>query len=295
MTINATERRTAVRERYARAATTGDGCCGPSDCGAPSTSPGGSGATATATTTSVADEISCAVGYDQDELSRVPEGANLGLGCGNPVALASLAPGETVLDLGSGAGFDCFLAAERVGPTGKVIGVDMTPEMVEKARANALSGGFANVEFRLGEIEALPVADATVDAVISNCVLNLSADRPRVLAETMRVLRPGGRVMVSDLVSDRPMPDFVGNSRESLVGCLPVGIAEYQADLAAAGFTAIGVDKRQRYPSEHILSDPRVQEVIRRDPARAAEVHSFVDAIYGGTIQAVKPGSTKEG
>ena len=295
MTINAAERRTAVRERYARAATTGDGCCGPSDCGAPSNDPGGSGAKATATTTTIADEISCAVGYDQDELSRVPEGANLGLGCGNPVALASLAPGETVLDLGSGAGFDCFLAAERVGPTGRVIGVDMTPEMVEKARANALRGGFANVEFRLGEIEALPVADAGVDAVISNCVLNLSADRPRVLAEAMRVLKPGGRVMISDLVSDRPIPDFVANSRESLVGCLPVGIAEYRADLAAAGFTAIGVDKRQRYPSEHILSDPRVQEVIRRDPAREAEVHSFVESIHGGTIQAVKPGDTKEG
>jgi len=295
MTINATERRAAVRERYARAATTGDGCCGPSDCGVPSSAPGGNSATATAVPTSIADEISCAVGYDQDELSRVPEGANLGLGCGNPVALASLAPGETVLDLGAGAGFDCFLAAERVGPTGRVIGVDMTPEMVEKARANALSGGFANVEFRLGEIEALPMADASVDAVISNCVLNLSADRPRVLAETMRVLRPGGRVMISDLVSDRPMPDFVANSKESLVGCLPVGIVEYRADLAAAGFTAIGVDKRQRYPSEHILSDPRVQEVIRRDPAREAEVHSFVQSIHGGTIQAVKPGDTREG
>ncbi|MYA43594.1 MAG: arsenite methyltransferase [Gemmatimonadetes bacterium] len=298
MTINATERRTAVRERYARAATTGDGCCGPSDCGAPSNGPDPTAATATAapaSPTTTADEISCAVGYDQDELSRVPEGANLGLGCGNPVALASLAPGETVLDLGSGAGFDCFLAAERVGPTGRVVGVDMTPEMLEKARANALSGGFANVEFRLGEIEALPVADASVDAIISNCVLNLSADRPRVLAEAMRVLRPSGRVMISDLVSDRPMPDFVANSQESLVGCLPVGIAEYQADLAAAGFTAIGVEKRQRYPSEHILSDPRVQEVIRRDPALAAEVHSFVESIHGGTIQAVRPGGTKEG
>lgn len=294
MTISATERRAAVRERYARAATTGDGCCGPSDCGAPSNGPDGTAATAAAATTAIADEISCAVGYDQDELGRVPEGANLGLGCGNPVAMASLSPGETVLDLGSGAGFDCFLAAERVGPAGSVIGVDMTPEMVEKARANALNGGFANVEFRLGEIEALPVADASVDAVISNCVLNLSADRPRVLAETMRVLRPGGRVMISDLVSDRPMPDFVASSKESLVGCLPVGIAEYQADLAAAGFTAIGVDKRQRYPSEHILSDPRVQEVIRRDPAREAEVHSFVESIYGGTIQAAKPGGTKE-
>ena len=289
MTINATERRTAVRERYARAATTGDGCCGPSDCGSSSTTAAGLAAVATA------DEISCAVGYDQDELGSVPEGANLGLGCGNPVALASLAPGETLLDLGSGAGFDCFLAAERVGPTGKVIGVDMTPEMVERARANALEAGYANVEFRLGEIEALPVADDSVDAVISNCVLNLSADRPRVLAEAMRVLRPGGRVMISDLVSDRPMPDFVASSRESLVGCLPVGIGEYEADLAAAGFTGIGIDKRQRYPSEHILADPQVQEVLRREPAREAEVQAFVESIHGGAIQAVKPGRREGG
>ena len=165
-----------------------------------------------------ADEISCAVGYDRDELDRVPEGANLGLGCGNPVALASLVAGETVLDLGSGAGFDCFLAAERVGPRGRVIGVDMTPEMVERARANALKGGFANVEFRLGEIEALPVADGIADIVISNCVLNLSPDRPRVLAEALRALKPGGRVMISDLVSDHLVPDFVATSKDSLVG-----------------------------------------------------------------------------
>lgn len=266
MTITATERRAAVRERYARAAVTGDGCCGPTD------------------------EIGCAVGYDRDELDRVPEGANLGLGCGNPVALASLVPGETVLDLGSGGGFDCFLAAERVGPAGRVIGVDMTPEMVERARANALKGGFANVEFRLGEIEALPVADGIADAVISNCVLNLSANRRRVLAEAMRALRPAGRVMISDLVSDHPMPDYIADSKDSLVGCLPVRIAEYEADLAAAGFTDIRVEKRQRYLTGHVLADPRVQAVIRREPAREAEVRAFVESIHSGSIQAVKPG-----
>ena len=287
MTLDATERRTAVRERYARAAATGDACCEPAN-GDPSAA--GSAATACATKTT-ADEISCAVGYDQDELDRAPEGANLGLGCGNPVALASLAPGETVLDLGSGAGFDCFLAAERVGPEGRVIGVDMTPDMVELARANALKSGFANVEFRLGEIEALPVADGVADIVISNCVLNLSANRPRVLAETMRALRPGGRVMISDLVSDRPMPDFIAHSKESLVGCLPVRIAEYKADLAAAGFTDIRVEKQQRYPSEHILADPQVQAVIRREPARKAEIHAFVESIHGGAICATKPES----
>jgi len=284
MTINTTERRAAVRERYARAAVTGDSCCGPTDCGPSAANTSATGGVATPTAT----EMGCSVGYDEDELASLPQGANLGLGCGNPVALASLAPGETVLDLGSGAGIDCFLAAERVGPEGRVIGVDMTPEMVERARANALKVGVVNVEFRLGEIEALPVADASVDAVISNCVLNLSADRPRVLAEAMRVLRPGGRVMISDLVSSRPMPDFVANSKESLVGCLPVRIAEYEADLAAAGFTGIRLEKRQRYPSGHILADPQVQEVVRRNPAREAEVRDFAQSIHGGTIQAVK-------
>ena len=282
--MNATERRTAVRERYARAAVTGDTCCGPTDC---SPSAADTAATATAAPTTAA-EIGCAVGYDETELSSVPEGANLGLGCGNPVALASLAAGETVVDLGSGAGFDCFLAAERVGPEGRVIGVDMTPEMLERARENARKGGYGNVEFRLGEIEALPVPDASVDVVISNCVLNLSGDRPRVLAEVRRVLKPGGRAMISDLVSDRPVPDFVAASKESLVACLPVPVREYEEDLAAAGLAEISVEPRQRYPAD-ILGDPQVQAVIRRDPAREQEVRDFVESIHGGTIRAVKP------
>lgn len=302
MTIDAAERRAAVRERYARAATTGGGCCGPSsdeaplDSAVPTTADGccfptdaESASPAAGPTT--ADDISCAVGYDESEISRVPEGANLGLGCGNPVALASLAQGETVVDLGSGAGFDCFLAAERVGPAGRVIGVDMTPEMVERARANAAKGGFTNVEFRLGEIEALPVRDASVDLVISNCVLNLSGDRPRVLAEVMRVLGPGGRLMISDLVSEQEAPDFIAASKESLVGCLPVQVAEYRADLAAAGFIDVIVEPGRRYPSEHILSDPRVQQVIEREPWREGEVRDFVESIHSGTIAAVKPQS----
>ncbi|MYI06881.1 MAG: arsenite methyltransferase [Gemmatimonadetes bacterium] len=270
--MDTTERRTAVRERYARAATEGDGCCGPAGCGPP------------------ADELSCAVGYDESELASVPEGANLGLGCGNPVALASLSPGETVLDLGAGAGFDCFLAAERVGPEGRVIGVDMTPEMLERARDNARRGGYGNVEFRLGEIEALPVPDGVVDIVISNCVLNLSANRPRVLAEVMRVLKPGGRVMISDLVSEREVPEFVARSRESLVGCLPVPVWEYARDLAAAGFAQVRVEPGQRYPAGHVMADPQVQAAIRGDPGREDEVRAFVESIHGGAIAAVKGG-----
>lgn len=285
--LDLTERRSAVRNRYARAATMEESCCGPSDCGS-STAAGG---TATAAPTT-AEQISCAVGYDETDLANVPEGANLGLGCGNPVAMASLAPGETVLDLGSGAGIDCFLAAERVGPAGSVIGVDMTPEMLERARDNARKGGFTNVEFRLGEIEALPVADNTVDVVISNCVLNLSGERPRVLAEALRVLKPGGRIMISDLVSQRPVPDFVAASKESLVGCLPVLVREYEEDLAAAGFAEVSVVPRQRYPA-NVLADPQVQAVIRRDPAREREVRDFVASIHGGTIEAVKPGDRR--
>ncbi len=294
--LDLAERRSAVRDRYARAATMEDGCCGPSDCGS-ATAAGGT-ATAAPTTgpataaPTTAEALSCAVGYDEADLASVPDGANLGLGCGNPVAMASLAPGETVLDLGSGAGFDCFLAAERVEPAGSVIGVDMTPEMLERARENARRGGFTNVEFRLGEIEALPVADSTVDVVISNCVLNLSGERPRVLAEALRVLKPGGRIMISDLVSERPVPDFVAASKESLVGCLPVLVSEYEADLATAGFAEVSVVPRQRYPA-NVLADPQVQAVIRRDPAREREVRDFVESIHGGTIEAVKPGKRR--
>ncbi len=275
MGIAATELRRAVRERYARTAVEEDGCCGPSAC--------------CGTETDAAADMGRAVGYDESDLAAAPEGANLGLGCGNPVALASLSPGETVVDLGSGAGFDCFLAAERVGPKGRVFGVDMTPEMVERARANATKGGFANVEFRLGEIEALPLGDDVADVVISNCVLNLSADRPRALAEALRVLKPGGRLMISDLVSERRAPGFVAASKEAMVGCLPVPVSAYEHDLAGAGFAGVQVEMGSPYPAEHIFGDPQVQAVVKDDPAREADARAFAESIHGGTIQAVKP------
>jgi SAM-dependent methyltransferase len=183
------------------------------------------------------------IGYSREELASAPAGANLGLGCGNPLALASIIPDETVLDLGSGAGFDAFLAAARVGPTGRVIGVDITPEMIEKARANGAKDGYTNVEFRLGDIESLPVEDGSVDLVISNCVLNLVPDKPRAFREIVRVLKPGGRVAVSDLVLDRPLPAWLEGDQDGYTSCVSgaIGRGEYLAQLAAAGLSEITV------------------------------------------------------
>jgi SAM-dependent methyltransferase len=218
--------RTQVRTAYAKVAQGADGCsvgcCGTK----------GSG--------------SLAMGYTEAEQASVPEGADLGLGCGNPQAIAAMRPGETVLDLGSGAGFDCFLAASRVGRTGRVIGVDMTPEMVTKARANARRISAANVEFRLGEIEHLPVPDGSVDVIISNCVINLSPDKGAVFREALRVLKPGGRLALSDVVATQAIPGDVAASVEALTGCVAgaAPVDELRGLLAGAGFEGIKVDPR---------------------------------------------------
>lgn len=277
MNHDANEIRRAVRERYARAATQEKSCCGPpAQCGC------GSDADVTAV------DVGLAVGYTEEELARLPDDANLGLGCGNPTALASLEPGQTVLDLGSGAGIDCFLAAERVGLEGRVIGVDMTPQMIEKARANAEKVGYANVEFRLGEIEALPVADASVDVVISNCVLNLSPDKDRVLAEAFRVLRPGGRVVISDLVSEREAPAAVANSLDAVAGCLPVARARYLDHLRRAGFSEVRITEEKPYPSGHILADPRVEEFLTEHPEALPALEAFARSISGAILSATR-------
>jgi ubiquinone/menaquinone biosynthesis C-methylase UbiE len=184
-----------------------------------------------------------AVGYAEGQLGAIPEGANLGLGCGNPTALASLKEGEAVLDLGSGGGIDCFLASNAVGPEGRVIGVDMTPEMISRARENARRGSYGNVDFRLGEIENLPVGDSSVDAVISNCVINLSPDKGRVFAEAYRALKPGGRMMVSDIVLTRELPEEIMNSVAAYAGCVAGASkkAEYLAKVKAAGFEDVEI------------------------------------------------------
>ncbi len=211
-----------------------------------------------------AESVSLGIGYSEEDLAQVPEGANLGLGCGNPVALASLREGEVVLDLGSGAGFDSFLAAERVGPTGRVIGVDMTHDMLDKARENAKKSGRANVEFRLGEIEHLPVADGSVDVIISNCVINLSPDKPQVFREAFRVLRPGGRLMVSDIVLAAPLPEQVRDSALLYNSCVAGALLkeEYLGHIADAGFTEVTVQGETVFPLEHIVSEPDLAEVI---------------------------------
>ena len=224
-----------VREGYAKIAKKERSCCAP-------TSPCGGA--------DLAQTVSKNIGYTDEELGSVPEGANLGLGCGNPVALASLAEGETVLDLGSGAGFDCFLAANKVGKVGKVIGVDMTPEMIEKARENAQKGNYRNVEFRLGEIENIPAADNSVDAVISNCVINLSPDKGRVFQETFRVLKPGGRLMVSDIVLLKELPDFIKSSIAAYVGCVSGALMkdDYLGAIRKAGFQEVKIIDEAAFP-----------------------------------------------
>jgi SAM-dependent methyltransferase len=183
------------------------------------------------------------LGYSAEELAQLPEGADMGLGCGNPQVIASLRPGETMLDLGAGGGFDCFLAARVVGPTGRVIGVDMTPEMVTLARANARKVNATNVEFRLGEIEHLPVADGSVDVILSNCVINLSPDKPAVFREAFRVLRVGGRLAISDVVATAPIPPELRTQAAALAGCISgaAPIDDVRRMLSEAGFTSIEI------------------------------------------------------
>ena len=256
--------RAAVRETYSQIADSGSGgCCSPA-------------ASSCRDTSSPAQLDSTLIGYSDDELAAVPDGADLGLGCGNPGAIAAMQPGETVLDLGSGAGFDVFLAARAVGPSGRVIGVDMTPAMVSKARANAEQGGYDNVEFRLGEIEHLPIADGTIDVIISNCVINLSPDKAAVFADAYRVLRPGGRLAISDVVASAELPDELRSDVGLYSGCVAGAslVSELRAMLLDAGF-------------EHVVIAPKDESksfIEQWAPGR-----SITDYVVSATIEAVRP------
>jgi len=222
--LNAEQVRNAVREHYGKVAEADAPGCAPGCCGGPG--------------------ASLRLGYSEEDLAGVPAGADLGLGCGNPQAIAGLRPGETVIDLGSGAGFDCFLAARRVVPGGHVIGVDMTPSMVTKARENARKAGVEGVEFRLGEIEHLPVADATADVILSNCVINLVPDKRAAFREAWRALKPGGRLALSDVVALAPLPDALQQKVAALTGCISGAspVDELRATLSEVGFTEVRID-----------------------------------------------------
>ena len=237
-----------------------------------------------------AEEVGRRIGYSDDQLEAVPEGANLGVGCGNPTAIDALRAGETVVDLGSGAGMDAFLAARQVGPTGRVIGVDMTDAMLEKARDNARKTGVENVEFRKGNIEELPIEDESIDAIISNCVINLSPEKDRVYREAFRVLRPGGRVMISDIVLERPLPQVVLDSIDAYLGCVGGASlrAEYLETIAKAGFREVRVQREASFTDAIALDDPRVQEVMEKLGISTDEAKSYVDAVKSLSIYAVK-------
>lgn len=265
-----------VRNRYGKVAKTNGSCCASniSCCSASNNA-----------------QVSKMIGYSEEEMNSVPEGANLGLGCGNPLALASLKEGEKVLDLGSGAGFDCFLAAKKVGKSGRVIGVDMTPEMLDKARANAKKGKYANVEFRLGEIENLPVADNFVDVVISNCVINLAPDKRRVFEEAFRVLAPNGRLMVSDIVLLKKLPKSIQRNVEAYAGCIAgAEIKDKYLDLVRkAGFKNVEVLDEKTYPLEYIISESTLKEAIAMSNMTEEEVKEAANRVVSVKVSAIKP------
>ena len=266
--LDATQIRDYVRERYGAIAEQDDAST-PSGCGC---GDGGSDGCCNAADPSYAEQL----GYSASDVAGVPAGTDLGLGCGNPLAIASIKPGETVLDLGSGAGFDCLLAARQLNGTGRVIGVDMTPPMIAKARRNTARAGFANVEYRLGEIEHLPVADATVDLIISNCVINLSPEKAQVFREAFRVLKPDGRLAVSDVVATKPVPPGLRQKLEAIGACVAGAalVSDLQAMLKEAGFARVDIQPR---------------EASRKTVAQWTEDPTVADFVVSAYLTAYKP------
>jgi arsenite methyltransferase len=266
--LDSTQIREYVRERYGAIAEQDDATAG-SGCGC---GDGGGSCCGSTAETTYGEKL----GYSAADAAGVPAGADLGLGCGNPLALASIQPGETVLDLGSGAGFDCLLAARQLNGTGQVIGVDMTPPMIAKARRNAAAAGFANVEFRLGEIEHLPVADASVDLIISNCVINLSPEKAQVFREAYRVLKPGGRLAIADVVATKPVPASLRQKLEAIGACIAGAalISDLKTMLREAGFTRI---------------DLQPKEASRKIVAQWTEDPAVADFVVSAYLTAYKP------
>jgi len=265
-----------VKEGYGKIAQQGSSCCPTSSC---------------CGNANLAKNISKTVGYSDEEMNTVPDGANLGLGCGNPVAIASLKIGDIVLDLGSGAGFDAFLVSKKVGKTGRVIGVDMTPEMVKKAGENAQKGNYKNVEFRLGEIEKLPVEDNSIDVIISNCVINLSPEKQKVFEEAFRVLKPGGRLIVSDLVLVKELPDAIKDSVEAYAGCLAGAIMkdEYLSFIKKSGFRDVEVVSQSNYPIEAMANDVTAQVIKNNSGIKQRDLQGVEDSVASIKVYAVKP------
>lgn len=263
--------RKMVREGYGKIAKQQQGSCG---CGCGS-----------------ATNVSEQVGYSKEELNSVPKGADLNLGCGNPVALASLKPGETVIDLGSGGGLDCFIAAKKVGEKGKVIGVDMTPEMLDRARANLRKGKYVNVEFRLGEIENLPVADNTADVIISNCVINLSPNKQRVFNEAFRVLKPNGRLMVSDMVLLKAIPEAILKNISAYIGCISGAEKKnvYVNQIKQAGFKNVQIVEETTMPIEALISEDTAAQILKELKMTRKEAEETFGAAVSIKVSATKP------
>lgn len=268
--------RDAVKERYAATVKRGSlfGCCKPSGVMEPE----------------FIESASRVAGYSDTELQSIPDGANLGLGCGNPVALAVIKEGDVVLDLGSGAGVDAFLASNKVGESGRVIGVDMTPEMVERAKVNARNNGYRNVEFRQGEIEHLPVESSSVDVIISNCVINLSTDKAKVFQEAFRVLKPGGSLVVSDIALLEELPDYLGSSLEAYIRCIAGAIRkdEYLDAIKRAGFEEITVVGESHFPAELIAEQPMLKEVVATMNIPMSEIQRIGDSVVSLKVAAKK-------
>jgi len=269
--------RKIVREGYAKSAKKEKSCCAAHNRSGDNTP-------------DTSKEISRKIGYSEEEIESIPEDANLGLGCGNPVALASLKKGQTVLDLGSGGGFDCFLAANGVGKNGRVIGVDMTPEMIDKARENARKGKYENVEFRLGVIDNLPVADGTVDVIISNCVINLSPNKTRVFEEAFRVLKPNGRLMVSDIVLLKKLPETIRKNVQAYIGCLSGAEmkSKYLQMIEDAGFQEVKVIEENRFPVENMAHDPAAQAIVRTLEITAEKAKKIANIVASVKVSGFK-------